>query len=76
MFALAGAVSTPRKHISQRVTSGGHLGLFMGREALRDHWPPIVADIFERSQPAQGAAAARRRASAAAPVDRDPIPAP
>jgi poly(3-hydroxyalkanoate) synthetase len=46
VFALAGAVSTPPKHITQRTTSGGHLGLFMGREALREHWPPIVADVF------------------------------
>ena len=76
MFALADAVSTPRKDITQRVTGGGHLGLFMGREALRDHWPPIVADIFERSQPTKDAAAARRRAAAASPADRNPIPAP
>jgi poly(3-hydroxybutyrate) depolymerase len=50
VFALAGAVSTPPQHITQRTTSGGHLGLFMGQEALREHWPPIVADVFERSQ--------------------------
>jgi poly(3-hydroxybutyrate) depolymerase len=50
VFALAGAVSTPRKHVTRQVTSGGHLGLFMGREALRDHWPAIVADIFSHSQ--------------------------
>ena len=24
-----------------RMTTGGHLGLFMGTEALRDHWPEI-----------------------------------
>ena len=53
VFALAGAVSTPPRHITRRMTSGGHLGLFMGREALRDHWPPIVADIFERSRPSR-----------------------
>jgi poly(3-hydroxyalkanoate) synthetase len=50
VFALAGAVSTPPQDIIQRTTSGGHLGLFMGREALREHWPPIVADVFERSR--------------------------
>jgi len=33
------------------VTSGGHLGLFMGREALRDHWPAILAGVYERSRP-------------------------
>ena len=76
VFALADAVSTPPQDITQRVTGGGHLGLFMGREALRDHWPPIVADIFERSQAGQGAASARRSAAAASPADRSPIPAP
>jgi poly(3-hydroxyalkanoate) synthetase len=75
VFALADAVSTPRKHISERTTAGGHLGLFMGREALREAWPPIVADVFGRSQDG-GSAGARRRAVAASPVDRDPIPAP
>jgi poly(3-hydroxyalkanoate) synthetase len=50
VFALAGAVSTPSRHITQRTTSGGHLGLFMGQEALREHWPPIVTDVFERSR--------------------------
>ncbi len=76
VFALAGAVSTPPEHISQRTTSGGHLGLFMGREALREAWPPIVADLFDRSQAGEGTGSARRRAIAASPVDRDPIPAP
>ena len=49
VFALAGAVSTPRADITEHVTGGGHLGLFMGREALRDHWPRIVSGIFARS---------------------------
>jgi poly(3-hydroxybutyrate) depolymerase len=49
VFALAGAVSTAPQHITRRTTSGGHLGLFMGREALREQWPSIVADVFARS---------------------------
>lgn len=49
VFALAGAVSTAPQHITRRTTSGGHLGLFMGREALREQWPPIVTDVFARS---------------------------
>jgi hypothetical protein len=32
------------------VTSGGHLGLFMGHEALREYWPPILADVAARSK--------------------------
>jgi len=51
VFALADAVSTPPEDIVRRVTSGGHLGLFMGREALRDHWPAILAGVYERSRP-------------------------
>jgi poly(3-hydroxybutyrate) depolymerase len=50
VFAAAGAVSTPAADIVQRTTAGGHLGLFMGREALRDHWPPILTGVFERSR--------------------------
>ena len=65
-----------REDIVQRVTGGGHLGLFMGREALRDHWPPIFAAVQARSRRAPAARAARRRARAVTPADRDAIPAP
>lgn len=50
VFALAGAVKTPTEDITRRVTTGGHLGLFMGREALGDHWPPILAEVAKRSR--------------------------
>jgi poly(3-hydroxybutyrate) depolymerase len=50
VFALANAVGTPPDDITQRVTTGGHLGLFMGREALEEHWPPILADVARRSR--------------------------
>ena len=49
VFAARDVVGTPADAITERTTSGGHLGLFMGREALRHHWPPILADVFERS---------------------------
>jgi hypothetical protein len=29
---------------------GGHLGLFMGREALRDHWPALLAAVRANSR--------------------------
>jgi poly(3-hydroxybutyrate) depolymerase len=45
VFALANAVGTAPSDITRRVTTGGHLGLFMGREALEEHWPPILADV-------------------------------
>ncbi len=40
VFAAADAVSTPDRDIVRRVADAGHLGLFMGREALRTEWPP------------------------------------
>jgi hypothetical protein len=76
VFALADAVSTPRKHITQRTTTGGHLGLFMGTEALRDHWPVVMGSVLEHSKhrPKLKASTARRRARAATPMER-PLPA-
>ena len=32
-----------------RTTTGGHLGLFMGTEALREHWPVVMAAALEHS---------------------------
>jgi poly(3-hydroxybutyrate) depolymerase len=75
VFALAGAVSTPAEHITRRTTSGGHLGLFMGTEALRDHWPVVMAAVLEHSRPGADGAAARRRARSRTSRERA-IPAP
>jgi poly(3-hydroxybutyrate) depolymerase len=36
--------------VARSVTSGGHLGLFMGHEALREHWPPILANVYSHSR--------------------------
>jgi poly(3-hydroxyalkanoate) synthetase len=49
VFALADAASTPAELIRRELTGGGHLGLFMGHEALRDHWPTILEGILEHS---------------------------
>ena len=51
VFALADYASTPREQIVREVTAGGHLGLFMGHEALRDHWPRLLANVRAHSQP-------------------------
>ena len=48
VFALADHVSTPSHEVSRRTTGAGHLGLFMGHEALRGHWRPIFAEIASR----------------------------
>jgi poly(3-hydroxyalkanoate) synthetase len=50
VFALAEYASTPAGLVRRRVTTGGHLGLFMGREALREHWPPILEEVFRQSR--------------------------
>jgi poly(3-hydroxyalkanoate) synthetase len=50
VFAMAAHVSTPTELILRDVTSGGHLGLFMGHEALHNHWPPLLANVLEQSR--------------------------
>jgi poly(3-hydroxyalkanoate) synthetase len=75
VFALADHVSTPPKDMLARTTTGGHLGLFMGNEALRDHWPVVMSAVLEHSRPRADAASAARRARAATPPAL-PIPAP
>ena len=49
LFALTDAVSTPPEQIVERVAQGGHLGLFMGSRALRDDWPPVLANVYAAS---------------------------
>jgi len=49
VFALGDNVSTPPDQVRRRTTSGGHLGLFMGTEALNDHWPVVMASVLEES---------------------------
>jgi poly(3-hydroxyalkanoate) synthetase len=49
VFALADHATTPPELVRRRVTAGGHLGLFMSHEALREHWPPILKEVRRRS---------------------------
>jgi poly(3-hydroxyalkanoate) synthetase len=72
VFAAARYVGTPAEDITTATTTGGHLGLFMGTEALREFWPGIFTDIARRS---------RRFAPATADVrasvpPEPPVPAP
>ena len=78
VFALADAASTPKRKVTKRTTSGGHLGLFMGREALREHWPPLLASVYEHSKPKASRTRAERHARATTPANRGKpaIPAP
>lgn len=49
VFAAADYVGTKPEHITRRISSGGHLGLFMGHEALAEHWPSLLAEVREHS---------------------------
>jgi poly(3-hydroxyalkanoate) synthetase len=49
VFAIADHASTPPELVRREVTAGGHLGLFMGHEALREHWPPILEEVRRQS---------------------------
>jgi poly(3-hydroxyalkanoate) synthetase len=50
VFCCSDYVSTPAAQVSTEISPGGHLGLFMGREALRTHWPALLDDMYQRSQ--------------------------
>jgi poly(3-hydroxyalkanoate) synthetase len=49
VFAVANLASTPPEQVWLDVTPGGHLGLFMGHHALREHWPPLLAEVLKHS---------------------------
>jgi poly(3-hydroxyalkanoate) synthetase len=50
VFAIDRHVATPPDRVYRDVTPGGHLGLFMGHQALREHWPPLLAAVLRRSR--------------------------
>jgi poly(3-hydroxyalkanoate) synthetase len=50
VHALADYASTEEPDVLRATSAGGHLGLFMGHEALRNHWPRLLAAVLERSR--------------------------
>jgi poly(3-hydroxybutyrate) depolymerase len=50
VWARADRVSTPAEHISRELVDAGHLGLFMGRAALAEHWKPIAERVRTYSE--------------------------
>ena len=48
VFALADYAGTDPADISRRQAESGHLGLFMGRKALRNQWLPLFEEIAAR----------------------------
>jgi poly(3-hydroxyalkanoate) synthetase len=61
VFALADSASTPDHLVTRREADGGHLGLFMGHASLREHGPPLLAEVLGHSLSAPSS----RRPSAA-----------
>ncbi|MFC5064287.1 alpha/beta fold hydrolase [Actinomycetospora atypica] len=49
VFRAADFVSTPADKVWKRTAPGGHLGLFMGNQALREEWPPIMEEVAKVS---------------------------
>ena len=43
-------VSTPADQVTRRTAPGGHLGLFMGNQALQYEWPPLMTAVAEHSR--------------------------
>lgn len=64
VFAAADHVGTDPAEITKATTSGGHLGLFMGNEALRHFWPTILTDVAHRSRQGEPGVAAARAVTA------------
>ena len=58
VFAAADHVSTPASDVVRRTAPGGHLGLFMGNQALRHEWPPLMRGVAEHSTVVRDASSA------------------
>ena len=56
VFGAAALVGTPQKEIVHKLVPGGHIGLFMGTNTLRDTWPEIARWIAQcdRARGARG----------------------
>jgi poly(3-hydroxybutyrate) depolymerase len=49
VWALAERVATPAASVHRELVDAGHLGLFMGRRPLREHWAPLMRRVRELS---------------------------
>ncbi|AXH95804.1 DUF3141 domain-containing protein [Ornithinimicrobium avium] len=80
VWALAEHVSTPPEDVSSHFVEAGHLGLFMGRRALKEHWAPLFRSVREKTAvaPAQSkpapkpASAPKTSAAKKAPAKKAP----
>lgn len=76
LFAAADAVGTPAADVTRRTAQGGHLGLFMGRDALREDWPPLMEAVYALSSPAPRTKARRTADAVSDPAETHRLPAP
>jgi poly(3-hydroxyalkanoate) synthetase len=76
VFAMTDVASTRAGDVMKRTTSGGHLGLFMGREALREAWPSMLDDVAKRSRRSPRRRPGRRSIQSTTPRPRTPVAAP
>jgi len=49
VFDAVKYLGTPKKDIQKVLVPGGHIGLFMGRRTLSDHWPAIACWIADNN---------------------------
>ncbi len=50
VFAAEKYVGTPKRDIVKELVPGGHIGLFMGKRTLRDHWPKVARWIVREME--------------------------
>ncbi len=50
VFALADYASTDKADVISDTAPSGHLGLFMGHDALDNHWPRLLAAVLAHSR--------------------------
>jgi hypothetical protein len=49
LFNMSSYVATPPEDVFQTIVEGaGHISVFMGRKALKDHWPPVLRFTLEK----------------------------
>ena len=61
VFALAAHAATPPDLVTRHISTGGHLGLFMSHEALRQQWPAVLSEVVHRSRASAPSSPGSRR---------------
>ena len=65
VFNAVGYLGTPKDQIVKTLAPGGHIGLFMGHQALAEDWPRIGAWIAATTQDERPAVARKVEAQSA-----------